>query len=116
MKILVLNSGSNSLKFELIDAAPNPEVPEEETRWGSRLFSGAYDDIGKPQSNFSVSKSGKEVEKSKPKLKTTDTQQSSFLTGSTRTAQRNMDYLLRPISNGSGIGLFMVQIFSADLR
>jgi acetate kinase len=68
MKILVLNSGSNSLKFELIDAASNVEVPEEKTQWGTTLISGAYDDIGKAQSKFSVIVNGKEAEKEQTRV------------------------------------------------
>ena len=49
MKILVLNPGSNSLKFELIEAEPS-----EDSGFGSILITGAYDDIGKEHSSFSI--------------------------------------------------------------
>jgi acetate kinase len=61
MKILVLNSGSNSLKFELVEAEPNAEAEEEGTNWGSSLVSGSYDDVGKPNSKFSVFRNGNQV-------------------------------------------------------
>lgn len=61
MKILVLNSGSNSLKFELVDAAPGTETAEERTKWGSTLVSGAYDDIGKSHAKFSVLQNGDQL-------------------------------------------------------
>ncbi len=62
MKILVLNSGSNSLKFELIDAEPNAEG-DEKIRWGVPAFSGAYDNVGKPGSAFSLVRDGKQIKK-----------------------------------------------------
>jgi acetate kinase len=63
MKILVLNSGSNSLKFEVIDAEPNTEGADEKTEWGSTLISGAYDNVGKPHSRFSLLKRGDQIHK-----------------------------------------------------
>ncbi len=65
MKILVLNSGSNSLKFELVEAVPQRETADEKTEWGSTLFSGAYDDIGKPDARFSVVQKGQQVRSEK---------------------------------------------------
>lgn len=55
MKILILNAGSNSLKFELIDAQQSTSTAEEETRFGITLIAGSYDNISKPDSTFSVS-------------------------------------------------------------
>ncbi|MFL6450293.1 MAG: acetate/propionate family kinase [Bryobacteraceae bacterium] len=69
MKILVLNSGSNSLKFELIDAEPNTEGADEETRWGSTLVAGGYDNIGKPHSTSSVLAYGKQVHKEETEVR-----------------------------------------------
>lgn len=62
MKILVLNSGSNSLKFELIDDEPNAGG-DERIRWGTPAISGGYDNIGKPGSTFSLLHDGKQIQK-----------------------------------------------------
>lgn len=48
MKILTLNAGSNSLKFEIV------AVESRQTGFGSSLVAGAYDDIGKEHSAFSL--------------------------------------------------------------
>jgi len=69
MKILVLNSGSNSLKFELVDAEPNAEAEEERTKWGSTLVSGEYDNVGKPNSKFSVLQNGNQVRSDKTQVR-----------------------------------------------
>lgn len=50
MNILVLNAGSNSLKFEVIDAQPDSSASE--IQFGRSLLSGAYDDIGKEGAAF----------------------------------------------------------------
>jgi acetate kinase len=49
MKILVLNAGSNSLKFEVLEAKPDGD-----DRFGSVILAGSYDDVGKDHSSFSV--------------------------------------------------------------
>lgn len=54
MKILTLNSGSNSLKFEIVIAEPNHGAPESEITFGSSLIAGSYDNIGKTNSVFSL--------------------------------------------------------------
>src|SRR4051794_35329139 len=50
MKILALNAGSNSLKFEIVSALPG------EHDFGKTVLSGSYDDIGKNASKFSLLK------------------------------------------------------------
>jgi acetate kinase len=52
MIILALNAGSNSLKFEIV--AANEGGTENQSGFGSSLASGAYDDIGKEHSAFSL--------------------------------------------------------------
>lgn len=69
MKILVLNSGSNSLKFELVDAAPTAEAADERIEWGSTLVSGAYDDIGKSQSKFLLFQNGDQVRRQETEVR-----------------------------------------------
>jgi acetate kinase len=69
MKILVLNSGSNSLKFELVEAEPHAEAEEERTKWGSTLVSGAYDDVGKSSSKFSLLQNGNQVRSDKTQVR-----------------------------------------------
>jgi acetate kinase len=54
MNVLILNSGSNSLKFEIIAAEPNHGAPHAEVSFGSSLIAGSYDNIGKPDSMFSL--------------------------------------------------------------
>jgi acetate kinase len=54
MKILTLNSGSNSLKFEIVVTEPNHGAAESQVTFGSSLISGSYDNIGKPNSLFSL--------------------------------------------------------------
>ena len=48
MKILALNAGSNSLKFELVEAAAG------HAGFGTSLLSGAFDNIGKSDAEFSL--------------------------------------------------------------
>ena len=50
MNVLVLNAGSNSLKFEIVDAKPDEAAGE--IQFGRSLVSGAYDDIGKESAAF----------------------------------------------------------------
>ena len=47
MIVLTLNAGSNSLKFEIVAA-------EADSGFGASLIAGAYDDIGKEHSVFSL--------------------------------------------------------------
>ncbi len=68
MKILVLNSGSNSLKFELIEADPNTHQ-EEKTHWGSTAVSGTYDNVGKPHSTFSLMRDGQQLRKEETEVR-----------------------------------------------
>jgi acetate kinase len=51
MNILILNAGSNSLKFEIVAAERGDG---RELQFGRSLISGAYDDIGKEGSAFSI--------------------------------------------------------------
>ncbi|MBV8829077.1 MAG: hypothetical protein JO108_07570, partial [Acidobacteriaceae bacterium] len=48
MKILALNAGSNSLKFQVVDQS------EGGKRFGTSLVSGGYDNIGKEGGTFSL--------------------------------------------------------------
>jgi acetate kinase len=50
MNILVLNAGSNSLKFEIVVA--KPRGANEPIDFGKSLVSGSYDDIGKEKTSF----------------------------------------------------------------
>ena len=50
MNILTLNTGSNSLKFEIVAIPSSGERPG----FGSSLVSGAFDDVGKPNSSFKL--------------------------------------------------------------
>lgn len=52
MTILTLNAGSNSLKFEIV--AANAGGTEDQSRFGSSLIAGAYDNIGKEHSALSL--------------------------------------------------------------
>ena len=52
MRILALNTGSNSLKFELVDL-PVQTLPGP-IDWGRSTISGSYDDIGKPSAVFQL--------------------------------------------------------------
>ncbi len=54
MHILTLNSGSNSLKFEIITAEPNHGTHEPQVGFGSSLVAGSYDNIGKRDAVFSL--------------------------------------------------------------
>lgn len=54
MKILVLNAGSNSLKFEIVEANGQTTTADEQTRFGSTLLSGSYDNVGKQHAAFTV--------------------------------------------------------------
>jgi acetate kinase len=60
MNILTLNTGSNSLKFEIVAAERSNSKHEEEIRFGRSLLSGAYDNIGRQDSAFSLFE-GKQV-------------------------------------------------------
>lgn len=48
MQILTLNPGSNSLKFSVVQTEPGA------SSFGRTVVAGSYDDIGKPQSAFSL--------------------------------------------------------------
>jgi acetate kinase len=54
MKILTLNSGSNSLKFEIVITEPNHGALKAETSFGSSVIAGSYDNVGKGNSTFSL--------------------------------------------------------------
>lgn len=55
MNILALNAGSNSLKFEIVAAG--------ETQFGASLVCGAYDDVAKQRSTFTVRQNKRDVHK-----------------------------------------------------
>lgn len=55
MKILVLNPGSNSLKFEIVASEAHPTSTEVKDCFGDSLLAGSYDDVGKQQSTFRLS-------------------------------------------------------------
>lgn len=52
MNILTLNSGSNSLKFEIV--AADPGGSNAQSGFGSSLISGVYDNLGKEHSTFAL--------------------------------------------------------------
>ena len=54
MNILSLNAGSNSLKFEIVAAEPDKSHLQGRREFGRSLVSGAYDNIGKESSTFSL--------------------------------------------------------------
>jgi acetate kinase len=53
MRILTLNAGSNSLKFEFVSARPADKSAKQ--TWGQSLLAGSFDDIGKETCCFSLS-------------------------------------------------------------
>ena len=53
MKVLSLNAGSNSLKFEIVEADTKPAAPDE-FRFGHTLVSGSYDNVGKSDGTFTL--------------------------------------------------------------
>ena len=55
MKVLALNSGSNSLKFEVVDVPQGTRLGGEKIEFGRTLLGGAYDNIGKENGVFSLS-------------------------------------------------------------
>ncbi|RXH57907.1 acetate/propionate family kinase [Granulicella sibirica] len=55
-RILALNPGSNSLKFDLVDASPDQKIASE----GRKLLTGTVDDIGK-QTKLIVQQDGKTI-------------------------------------------------------
>jgi acetate kinase len=56
MNVLTLNAGSNSLKFEIVSTEPSNTSPSEPVGFGRSLVSGAYDNIGKEDSAFTLLK------------------------------------------------------------
>jgi acetate kinase len=54
MNILTLNTGSNSLKFEIVAAEPAKTKTDKEISFGRSILSGAYDNIGGDHSTFSL--------------------------------------------------------------
>lgn len=60
MKVLALNAGSNSLKFEVVAIEPGADDD-----FGTSLVSGSYDDIGKDSSGFARLENKKPVEERK---------------------------------------------------
>jgi acetate kinase len=58
MNILTLNAGSNSLKFEIVAAEANSSGWNDRPRFGSSIVAGAYDNIGKEHSAFTLLENG----------------------------------------------------------
>jgi acetate kinase len=54
VKVLTLNAGSNSLKFEIVENSPGGSDGAEQTEFGQSILAGAYDDVGKEGSAFSL--------------------------------------------------------------
>lgn len=54
MNILTLNAGSNSLKFEIVAAEADSRGSEDRPTFGSSVVAGAYDNIGKEHSAFTL--------------------------------------------------------------
>ncbi len=65
MRILSLNAGSNSLKFEIVDVDPQ-DPNNEASDLGRKIVSGAYDNIGKQDGQFTLF-DGKHVRHQEPK-------------------------------------------------
>lgn len=63
MKILALNSGSNSLKFEIVNLQPGDINREGSTEFGQTLLSGSYDNVGKQHGTFSLLDGAKALSK-----------------------------------------------------
>jgi acetate kinase len=57
MKVLALNAGSNSLKFEVVDQSDGG--PGTRNEFGTSLLAGSIDDIGKSNASFSLLKDKK---------------------------------------------------------
>src|SRR4051812_26453568 len=57
MIVLALNSGSNSLKFQIVSVQPGQSVPTDKEGFGEVILSGVYDNIGKPDGEFTLFKS-----------------------------------------------------------
>lgn len=69
MNVLTLNAGSNSLKFEIVAAQPSKTGTGGETHFGSSLVSGAYDDIAKKHSTFTVRQNKCDVHKEQMEIR-----------------------------------------------
>jgi acetate kinase len=54
MNILTLNSGSNSLKFEMVAAESRNSGADNQPSFGVSLVAGAYDNVGKEHSAFTL--------------------------------------------------------------
>ena len=54
MNVLTLNTGSNSLKFELVAVEPNNSPTNDQPTFGRSLLAGTYDNIGKAHSTFAL--------------------------------------------------------------
>jgi acetate kinase len=52
MRVLTLNAGSNSLKFEIVTVPDQNEAGD--IRWGTSVVAGSYDDVGKSSSVFNL--------------------------------------------------------------
>lgn len=71
MQILTLNPGSNSLKFSIVQTEPGA------SNFGRTVIAGSYDDLGKPESAFSLL-DGKRV-RQKDKVEVKDSGQATNL-------------------------------------
>ena len=54
MRVLALNSSSNSLKFDVLEVQPDKRLGAESIDFGRTLLGGAYDNIGKDGGVFSL--------------------------------------------------------------
>jgi acetate kinase len=81
MKILVLNPGSNSLKFEVIETEAG-----ESGDFGSVLVAGSYDGIGNEDSSFSVGQNRSALKKRRCRFGIMDMLQDRSSPGSTTIA------------------------------
>jgi acetate kinase len=69
MNVLTLNAGSNSLKFEIVAAEPDSSGSDESARFGSSLIAGAYDNVGKEHSAFTLLENKKTRQKEEMEIR-----------------------------------------------
>jgi acetate kinase len=64
MKVLTLNAGSNSLKFEVVEAQRG-----DSGQFGKSIVGGVYDDIGKEGSSFSIQQNKRDLNRKKVEIR-----------------------------------------------
>lgn len=69
MKVLTLNAGSNSLKFEIVEIEPVSSNETKDTEFGQSLLAGAYDNIGKEGSTFFLRRGRQNVHREEIKIR-----------------------------------------------